>query len=239
MLRTLRALLRRSASPTSTRSIRCGPIPTFAATLDREHYARARRRARRRPAPTNFRRGETASGGFRHDRRRALIGFSGAILPRKGRRADLRASAGGWAPGLATECAGAVLIICSSRRPLRRPRPHRRPRRASVRLMERLGITFERRGRHHALDRCSTGCRPTPGAPGASSSGRLRSADEPLLRSLTPRLADFPPPPWRTAHEIDVSDHRRALRRAAPSPRGRARPGGRASGRHGGRHDSS
>jgi GNAT superfamily N-acetyltransferase len=40
-------------------------------------------------------------------------------------------------------------------------------------------------------------------------------ADEAFLIALTPRLADFPVPPWRTREEIAVADHailREALR---------------------------
>jgi RimJ/RimL family protein N-acetyltransferase len=113
-----------------------------------------------------------------------------------------------WGQGLATECAGAVLdhlfgpagvaeVIALADA----------PNDASVRVMERLGMTFERRGDHHGLDtivyRLSADAWRArrivvrPAAP----------ADEVLLLSLTPRLADFPRPPWRSALEIDRSDH--------------------------------
>ncbi|MHB1329100.1 MAG: GNAT family N-acetyltransferase [Gemmatimonadales bacterium] len=46
-----------------------------------------------------------------------------------------------------------------------------------------------------------------------------QASDEPFLLGLTHRLASFPLPGWRTAHEIDVGDHpaiRTALQDADP-----------------------
>lgn len=114
-----------------------------------------------------------------------------------------------WGQGLATECASAVIDHVFGT--LGHPEVVALtdvPNRASARVLERLGMRFERRGEHHGLDtlfyRLTAEAWRGPRVVVRSAV----AADEPLLRSLTPRLADFPRPSWRTAHEIDVSDHR-------------------------------
>ncbi len=114
-----------------------------------------------------------------------------------------------WGQGLATECASAVIDYVFDT--LGHPEVVALtdvPNHASVRVLERLGMRFERRGEHHGLDtlfyRLTAEAWRGPRVVVRSAV----AADEPLLRSLTPRLADFPRPSWRTAHEIDVSDHR-------------------------------
>ena len=98
-------------------------------------------------------------------------------------------------------------------------------------------MTFERRGLHHGLDTLFYRLSADAWRARRVLIRLARSADEPLLRSLTPRLADFPRPPWRTAHEIDVSDHR-ALFDALHHPREDALVlVGRAAGRPGRGHD--
>ena len=149
-----------------------------------------------------------------------LVGFSGAV-PAEDGGAELIYGLlpGYWGRGLATECVGAVLdhlfdtagqsaVLALTDA----------PNAASVRLMERLGMTFERRGLHRGLDTLFYRLSADAWRARRVLIRLARSADEPLLRSLTPRLADFPRPPWRTAHEIDVSDHR-ALFDALHHPR--------------------
>ncbi|MGE0360788.1 MAG: GNAT family N-acetyltransferase [Vicinamibacterales bacterium] len=125
-----------------------------------------------------------------------------------------------WGRGLATECAAAVLdhlfgapgraeVVALTDAPNAR----------SVRVLERLGMTFERRAEHHGLDTVFYRLRAADWRARRVVVRRAVPADEPVLRSLTPRLADFPRPAWRTAHEIDVSDHRHlfdALHHARP-----------------------
>ena len=90
---------------------------------------------------------------------------------------------------------------------------------ASVRVMERLGMTFERRGEHHGLDTLFYRLRSADWTGPRIVVRPATPDDEPLLLSLTPRLADFPRPPWRSALEIDRSDHAvllEALHRPGP-----------------------
>ncbi len=90
---------------------------------------------------------------------------------------------------------------------------------ASVRVMERLGMTFERRGEHHGLDTLFYRLRSADWTGPRIVVRPATPDDEPLLWSLTPRLADFPRPPWRSALEIDRSDHAvllEALHRPGP-----------------------
>ncbi len=90
---------------------------------------------------------------------------------------------------------------------------------ASVRVMERLGMTFERRGEHHGLDTLFYRLRSRDWTARRIVVRPATPDDEPLLLSLTPRLADFPRPPWRSALEIDRSDHAvllEALHRPGP-----------------------
>ena len=158
----------------------------------------------------NFRSRGYGIWGIRADDGGPLMGFSGAI-PAEDGGAELIYGLlpAWWGRGLATECAGAVLdhlfdtagqsgVLALTDA----------PNAASVRLMERLGMTFERRGVHHGLDTVFYRLSADAWRARRVVIRLARSADEPLLRSLTPRLADFPRPPWRTAHEIDVSDHR-------------------------------
>ena len=158
----------------------------------------------------NFRSRGYGIWGIRADDGGPLMGFSGAI-PAEDGGAELIYGLlpAWWGRGLATECAGAVLdhlfdtagqsgVLALTDA----------PNAASVRLMERLGMTFERRGVHNGLDTVFYRLSADAWRARRVVIRLARSADEPLLRSLTPRLADFPLPPWRTAHEIDVSDHR-------------------------------
>jgi RimJ/RimL family protein N-acetyltransferase len=138
-----------------------------------------------------------------------LIGFCGCLPSEQG---DAELLYGlrprWWGLGLATECAGAVVahlfdvvgapaVVASTDV----------PNHASIRVLERLGLRFERRARRHGLDLAFYRLRAEQWSERVVVR-RARADDEPLLRSLTPRLADFPLPAWRTAHEIDVSDHR-------------------------------
>jgi RimJ/RimL family protein N-acetyltransferase len=117
-----------------------------------------------------------------------------------------------WGQGLATECAGAVLDHLFGALGLAEVVALAdAPNTASVRVMERLGMAFERRAEHHGLDTVFYRLRAADWRARRVVVRRAVPADEPVLRSLTPRLADFPRPAWRTAHEIDVSDHRYLL----------------------------
>ena len=138
-----------------------------------------------------------------------LIGFCGCQVGDDGRAELLYGlTAAWWGQGLATESASAVLDHLFG--PLGQTEVMAltdAPNAASARVMERLGMTFERRGDHHGLD---TVFYRLGAADWLARRIVVRPAtpdDEPLLRSFTPRLADFPRPPWRTALEIDHSDH--------------------------------
>jgi RimJ/RimL family protein N-acetyltransferase len=138
-----------------------------------------------------------------------LVGFCGGQVAAGGEAELLYGLlAPWWGQGVATECAGAVLDHLFGPLGLTEAVALTDvPNVASVRVMERLGMTFDRRGDYHGLDtlfyRLSADAWRArrivvrPAAP----------ADEALLLSLTPRLADFPRPPWRSALEIDRSDH--------------------------------
>jgi len=140
----------------------------------------------------------------------ALVGFCGVRTAESGEPELLYGLLPAWwGRGLATECAAAVLdhlfgalgqaaVVALTDA----------PNLASVRVIERLGMTFERRAGHHGLDTLFYRLRAADWRARRVVVRRAGPGDEPLLRSLTPRLADFPRPPWRTAREIDVSDHR-------------------------------
>jgi RimJ/RimL family protein N-acetyltransferase len=113
-----------------------------------------------------------------------------------------------WGQGLATESAGAVLDHLFG--PLGRPEVVAMtdvPNTRSLRVLERLGMTFERRDPHHGLDTLFYRLRADDWTARRIVVRPAIAADEALLLSLTPRLADFPRPPWRSALEIDRSDH--------------------------------
>lgn len=126
-----------------------------------------------------------------------------------------------WGQGLATESAAAVLDHLFGR--LGRPEVVAMtdgPNLPSVRVMERLGMTFDRRGPHHGLDTLFYRLRADDWTARRIVVRPATAGDEALLLSLTPRLADFPRPPWRSALEIDRSDHAillEALHHPAPS----------------------
>jgi RimJ/RimL family protein N-acetyltransferase len=138
-----------------------------------------------------------------------LIGFCGAQVASGGEAELLYGLLGSaWGQGLATECAAAVLDHLFG--PLGLPEAVAltdAPNGASVRVMERLGMTFERRGESHGLDTLFYRLRSDEWRARRIVVRRAVPHDEALLLSLTPRLADFPRPPWRSALEIDRSDH--------------------------------
>ena len=146
-----------------------------------------------------------------------------------------------WGQGLATECAGAVLDhLFGALGRTEAVAMTDVANAASVRVMERLGMAFERRGDHHGLDTLFYRLRSGDWTARRIVVRPATPADEALLLSLTPRLADFPRPPWRSALEIDRSDHAvlfEALHRPGPdSLRARGRAAGGTSGRHGAGH---
>ena len=138
-----------------------------------------------------------------------LIGFTGARPGEDGLPELLYGfRQAWWGQGLATECASAVLDhLFGSLGVAQVIALTDAPNAASVRVMERLGMAFERRGDHHGLDTIVYRL--------ADDAWRARRivvrpaapADEAVLLSLTRRLADFPRPPWRSALEIERSDH--------------------------------
>ena len=139
--------------------------------------------------------------GLYGGRERALIGFAGG-RPTEGGPPELLYGLrpAWWGRGLAGEAVGAVLdhLFDSARLP-EVVASADVPNTASARLLARLGMTFD--GHFHRLAADAWRARRIVVRPAVP-------ADETLLRSLTPRLADFPRPPWRTAAEIDISDHR-------------------------------
>jgi ribosomal-protein-alanine N-acetyltransferase len=151
----------------------------------------------------------------------ALLGFCGARRASGGAPELLYGLLGtAWGQGLATECAAAVLDHLFG--PLGLPEAVAltdATNAASVRVMERLGMTFERRGDHHGLDTVFYRLRAADWRARRIVVGRAVPEDEVLLLSLTPRLAEFPRPAWRSAVEIDRSDHAvllAALHRPSP-----------------------
>ena len=130
-----------------------------------------------------------------------LLGFSGAIPAEDGgagaalRAARRRGGGAAWPPSASARCS-----ITSSARPAR-PSVIALHRRAQRRVGPGDGAAG------HDLRAPRGAPRPRHGVlPAAADAWRARrivvrparSTDEPLLRSLTPRLADFPRPPWRT-----------------------------------------
>ena len=143
-------------------------------------------------------------------RDRTLVGFAG-IRPGETGRPELlyglRRS--WWGRGLALEAASAVLDhafdvaglpdVSASTDVANEP---------SSRLLARLGMTVEGHGNRHGVPQATYRLAAEVWRSRRVVVRPATAADETLLRSLTPRLADFPRPPWRTAAEIDVSDHR-------------------------------
>ena len=138
----------------------------------------------------------TACGGSTGPAEEGLIGFCGCQFGDDGRAELLYGlTAAWWGQGLATECAGAVLDHLFGPLGLTEVMALTdAPNTASARVMERLGMTFERRGDHHGLDtvfyRLGAGrlagpphrgaaggaCRRTAAAVADAATGRLPAA---------------------------------------------------------------
>lgn len=149
----------------------------------------------------------------------ALIGFCGCRPWETGEPELLFAlRPAWWGRGLATEAARAVLDhVCGTLGCAEVVAAADVPNVASVRVLERLGMAFERRGELHGLDtvfyRLTADPRQGLAAAGPGTGGTrgtiLRPAtlaDEPYLAGAMQSLADFPLPAWRSAGEIARAD---------------------------------